>query len=144
MKHASTPLHEARKRAAKELKLPVSDWRVQRLAVLVSAFDQVQAQMAAGKVVNIDDMLKIDAALAEVRASVPVQHVVSVELVEGPIEHCPACGWHRDQQPPPEPPKSSESTPTKPAIAQALQASNVVTMRLRSIHDWPGAPVPET
>ena len=39
----ATPLHAARRAAAKELALPITDWRVIRLATLVCAHDAVQA-----------------------------------------------------------------------------------------------------
>jgi hypothetical protein len=35
--------------------------------------------------------------LAQARGSVPVQHAVTIEVVEGPIEHCPKCGWSRNE-----------------------------------------------
>jgi hypothetical protein len=90
-------LHAARHAAAKELKLPITDWRVKRLAVLTCSYEQAEASLAAGRGVDVDDLMKLDAALAQARASVPVQHAVTIEVVEGPIEHCPKCGWSRNE-----------------------------------------------
>ena len=61
----ATPLHAARRAAAKELALPITDWRVIRLATLVCAHDAVQARLANGASVDVDHLLKLDAALAK-------------------------------------------------------------------------------
>jgi hypothetical protein len=58
-KPAKTPLHEARRKAAKELNLPVGDQRVIRLATLQCAYDAAQAQLmfstSRGKAVRARD-----------------------------------------------------------------------------------------
>jgi len=50
MKKQRTPgaerLLKARRVAAKELRLPVTDWRVKRYAVLMVAYDGIQARLA--------------------------------------------------------------------------------------------------
>jgi hypothetical protein len=84
-------LYRARRVAAKELKLPVTDWRVKRLATLTYAYDGIQAQLAAGRTIDIDNLLKIDAALAEVRASAPSIPKVEIAFVEGLVGICPVC-----------------------------------------------------
>jgi hypothetical protein len=142
-------LHAARHAAAKELRLPITDWRVKRLAVLTCSYEQAEASLAAGRGVDVDDLMKLDAALAQARASVPVQHAVTIEIVEGPIEHCPACGWHRGQQvleatptsPPADAkPSSSPSAAARPEHSTPGPTPNVVRLKSpRSIHD--GAPL---
>lgn len=127
-------LHQARRAAAKELGLKVTDPKVIRLATLQAAYDQVQAQIAAGRVIDIDNMLKIDTALAEVRASAATNTTPKVELVIVEQLHgiCQKCG-HSQPQPaqdhlPPEPlpppvvdaearlkPLAAPTSPTTPA-----------------------------
>jgi hypothetical protein len=87
-------LHRARKAAARELGLKITDPRVIRLSTLQAAFDQAQSQIAAGRVVDIDNMLKIDTALADVRASAATNTTPKVELVIVEQLHgiCQKCG----------------------------------------------------
>ena len=47
----ATPLHAARKRAARELDLPLDDWRVVRLSTLVLAHETVQAKLASRQMI---------------------------------------------------------------------------------------------
>lgn len=130
-----TPLHEARRRAAKELGLPVSDPRVIRLATLQCAYDSAQAQLASGRTIDIDNLLKLDAALAEARASVPHQHAVNIQIVDGRRKCCPFCHTifdPTDADPKPLPfepeidgprllaerrPSSTDADPSSPAMA---------------------------
>jgi hypothetical protein len=137
---AAERLYQVRRAAAKELGLKVTDPKVIRLATLQAAYDQVQAQIAAGRVIDIDNMLKIDTALAGVRASAATNTTPKVELVIVEQLHgiCQKCG-HSQPQPaqdhlPPEPlpppdaearlkPFAAPTSPTTPA--------NVVELRPR-------------
>ena len=124
------------------MRLPVTDWRCKRYALLMVAHDNVTARLASGADISVDNLLKIDTAMAEIRASVPQAPLrVDVELIEGPIEHCPKCGWHRDEpllppEPPPSAPPPTETKPSPPAPLPAA-TSNVVELPRRggSIHD---------
>jgi hypothetical protein len=138
---AAERLYRARRAAAKELKLPITSWQVRRFALLMVGHDNLTAKLANGVDVSIDNLLRIDAAMAQVRSSVPQEPIkVDVEFVEGPIEHCPKCGWHRDEPLPPDPPPPAplptETKPSPPAPLPAA-ASNVVELPRRggSIHD---------
>src|SRR5215470_772686 len=72
---APTRLLRARKAAAKELRLPVTDWRVRRYALLMNAHDNLTAQLAAGVGVSIDGLLKLDASMQEIRATIPPEPI---------------------------------------------------------------------
>lgn len=143
MKKQRTPgaerLHQTRRAAAQELGLKITDPRVIRLATLQAAYDQVQAQIAAGRVIDIDNMLKIDTALAEVRASAATNTTPKVELVIVEQLHgiCQKCG-HSQPQPaqdhlPPKPlppPVVDAGCKLKPFAAPTSPA-NVVELRAR-------------
>jgi hypothetical protein len=76
-------LLRARKAASKELRLPVTDWRVRRYAVLMNMHDNLTAQLAAGADVSIDGLLKLDGAMQEIRSSLPPEPLkVSVTFVD--------------------------------------------------------------
>jgi len=86
-------LHQARRAAAKELGLSITDTKVVRLATLEAAHGQIQAQLAAGKPIDVSAMLQIDSALAELRASIAsVPPKVEIVFVRSLHEHCRRCG----------------------------------------------------
>jgi len=75
-------LYRARKQASRELKLPVDSWQVRRFALLMCAHDNVTARLANGADVSIDNLLKIDSAMQEIRSSVPQEALkVQIEIV---------------------------------------------------------------
>ena len=84
----------ARRSAAKELRLPVTDWRVRRYALLMVAHDQITARLAAGEGVNVEALLKLDASMQEIRSSIPdEQRTIKIGYVEGvrgiyTCQHC--------------------------------------------------------
>jgi hypothetical protein len=137
---AAERLHQARRAAAKELKLKISDHRVIRLATLQAAYDQVQAQLAAGKIIDVDNMLKIDAALAEVRASTLVElPKLEIAFVRPIHEHCRKCGKSQefvcrscgqtetvDDDANKPPPKPAAAKPLPSELAQPSASDNVV------------------
>ena len=83
-------LHKARRQASRELKLPTADWRCKRYALLMCAHDNATARLANGADINVDSLLRLDQAMAEVRASVPQEPIkVTVEIVD--FE--PAVAW---------------------------------------------------
>jgi hypothetical protein len=99
-------LLQARKIAAKELRLPVTDWRVRRYALLVVMHDNATARLASGGDFNLDNLLKIETALQEIRATVPVEPIeVKLTVVKsvdsapprhasiGGLKACRRCGW---------------------------------------------------
>ena len=94
-----TPLHRARKAAAKELGVSSNDRRAIRLATLLVAYDYVQAQLAVGQHVDIGHVLKLDAALAEIRMAVTPPPKVTLEIVDA-TECCPQCGFKAESKAP--------------------------------------------
>ena len=89
----------ARRAAAKELRMPVTDWRVRRYALLMVAHDQITARLANGEGVNVDALLKLDGSMQEIRSSIPVeQHTIKFQYVEGVagIYRCQHCGKQND------------------------------------------------
>lgn len=142
-------LFKARRVAAKELRLSTDDWRVKRYAVFMVAHDTLQAKLATGANINIDGLMKLDAAMAEIRASVPQEPVrVELEIVKGIVGICPSCKAEiRPYEPPPDPPPSAPTPPppsdTQPEPSKPKQPkpSNVVELRPHppGIHDAPSA-----
>lgn len=89
-------LNEARERAAKELSLPTSDYRVQKLALLTTAFDAQQALVAAGAKYDTSELLSVvhelDACRRELKLLLdPVN--LKVSFVSGVVGmfKCSAC-----------------------------------------------------
>jgi hypothetical protein len=97
----ATPLHAARKQAARELDLPLDDWRVVRLSTLVLAHETVQAKLASGQMIDVGYLLQLDTAIAQVRSTVAPAPSVRLEIVDGTFTVCPRC-------------KYTEPTPAKP------------------------------
>jgi len=131
--------------AAETLRLPISSDKVTLLAALRLSHEVQLERLVAGTTVDPNALLSLSEAIEKLAPELPPP-VISVELVEGPIEHCPKCGWHRDEPlPPPEPPPSAPPPPTppptetKPSPPAPLPAaaSNVVELPRRggSIHD---------
>ena len=92
-------LLDAREAASKELKLPVTDWRVRRYALLMNAHDTLTARLATGGEVNIDALLKLDNAMQEIRSSLPPEGIkVDVVFVSGVrgIFNCQHCGQRNE------------------------------------------------
>jgi hypothetical protein len=136
-------LYRARKAAAKELKLPVTDWRVRRFALLMVAHDNVTARLANGADVSVDNLLKVDAAMQEIRASMPPEPMsLDLHFVDGVtgIFNCQHCGQRneipdhhplREPDAPPIPPPDKKPT-SEPAAAVAVPSGgNVVPLK------WP-------
>jgi len=130
-KRGTTPLHEARRAAAKELALPINDPRVIRLATLQCAYDNSQAVLAAGRAVDIDGLLKLDAVLAEARAAAQPPPKIELEIVPPVKTKCPKCAHEFDPKAPQRTvmleSTSAESAPPPkaPATAEASIASDV-------------------
>jgi hypothetical protein len=93
---AAEALLKAREQAASELKLPVTDARVVRLATMQLAYDSVQARLVTGQAFDLGDLLRLDAALLELRREVTPHEALKVDLqlYETPrgLFHCAACG----------------------------------------------------
>ena len=86
--------------AAEDLKLPAKDWRVPRYAILMVAHQRIQAAIATGQDYDIDQLLKIEAAMQEIRSSLPPEPIkVGIEIIGGTDdehEYCHAPGCHGD------------------------------------------------
>jgi hypothetical protein len=103
-KKPHTVLHAAREHAAAELQLPIDDPRVKRLAMLTCAYDQIQSQMANERPIDVGAFLKIDTAMAEVRALATPMPTVELTILN-PVDaappgtgtsgliKCRRCGW---------------------------------------------------
>lgn len=100
-----TVLHTAREQAAAELQLPIDDPRVRRLAGLLCAYNQIQAQMANERPIDVGAFLKIDSSMAEVRALATPTPRVEVTILDptdaappgaGAVDgliRCRRCNW---------------------------------------------------
>jgi hypothetical protein len=122
-KQGTTPLHEARRAAAKELGVKASDPRAIRLATLLCAYDSVQAQLAAGRTVDVDNLLKLDAALAQARVSVAPPPEVKVTFVEQLHGICQKCGHSQPQAKTLPGPVAPSPPPSKPSASLARRAT---------------------
>jgi hypothetical protein len=90
--------------------------------------DNLTAKLANGADVSIDNLLKLDAAMAEIRSSVPQEPTkVIVEIVE-PTPTLPP-----PDPPPSTPPPTVETTPSSPAPSAA--PTNVVALSRQPITD---------
>jgi hypothetical protein len=112
------------------LKLPITDPAVIRLATLTAAHNQVQAQIAAGKSVDVSGMLAIDNALAEVRAALKPLPNLEIYFVSGVtgIFNCQHCGKRNDipdYKPLPPPPSPTIVKPENKPEAPSEQAAAI-------------------
>jgi hypothetical protein len=79
-----TRLSKARSEAAKELKLPVTDWRVRRYAILMTAYSNAEGMLAEGATIDIKALLEIEAALMAIKQSLPPEPLkVTIDIVGG-------------------------------------------------------------
>jgi hypothetical protein len=112
----------ARRSAAKELALPVTDWRVRRFGLLMAAHDALTARAAAGEHYKIEDLLRLDSAMQEIRGSIPNEHTIKIEYAEGVcgIYRCSKCGTQNRLAEGEYTPISSDKTTqdTLPAVRQ--------------------------
>ena len=154
----------ARKQASKELRLPVDSPLVQRYAVLKVAFDGVQARVASGAEIDIDNLLKLETAMAEIRATKPQEPVAFKLTIVGNTNKdrrcraceerfcveptCTKCGFRqtgdlerwREQRPTPALASAPECVAVEPDKAVAPAAPAQPPRRNPgSIHDAPGA-----
>jgi len=150
-------LLEARKSAAKELRLPITDWQVKRYALLMVAHDGLTARLAAGADFSVDALLKLDDAMAQIRASLPPERIkVDLEIVHGdqPVPFCKQCGWKAGdpvngaEHKPPAPVIDAEAVKTVEPQLKSLPAPRakpegqpVERSHPGSIHDQPGVPL---
>ena len=121
-------LHQARRAAAKELSVKANDPRAIRLATLQCAHDSAQAQLAGGRTVDIDSLLKLDAALAQARAVATSAPSLNVQFCRRLYGVCQKCGHVQelDEELPalPEPPRAQPDTkPDAPKPARATSSS---------------------
>ena len=85
-------LYRARRAAAKELGVKANDPRAIRLATLQCAHDSAQAQLAGGRTIDIDSLLKLDAALAQARAVATSAPSLNVQFCRRLYGVCQKCG----------------------------------------------------
>jgi hypothetical protein len=119
------------KAAAKELRVKATSERAKDLAVLRLCRESITSKLISGRDVDPSALRWLVEELA--KFAPPQQQKplkIGVKFLEGPIAHCPACGWHRDQQPPPSPPSAPPPTETKPSSpVPSAPAANVVALR---------------
>jgi hypothetical protein len=69
--------------------------------MLFAALDQVQAQLALGKTIDVAAMLRIDDAIAEARkAAGQAEQHVTVKIVGPALTQCPKCDHQFDPESP--------------------------------------------
>ena len=128
-------LRRARKAASKELRLPLGSWQTRRYGLLMVAHDNITTRLANGGDVSIADLLRIDEAMAAIRASLPPEPVgVTIEIVDS-LPQLPSPD--PPSTPPPTPPTPPTETKPSPPAPLPAAASNVVELPRRggSIHD---------
>jgi hypothetical protein len=146
----ATPLHAARRQAAKELELPADDWRVVRLATLVVAHEVLQAKLATGAMIDVGYLLQLDNAIAEVRATSAPAPSLQLKICQTLTGICPHCKAEVDlgrlppidNKPAPASSSSPAFNPPNPAKAPTptFGADNVVPIdpigknKARDIH----------
>jgi hypothetical protein len=86
-------LADARRQAARELKLPVGDARVHQLAALIVAHNALQIKIAAGAQFSVTELMQLDGALKEARAKFTPHEPLRVDLIlaETVTGICPLC-----------------------------------------------------
>jgi hypothetical protein len=114
-------LHRARRAAARELGVKADHPAAIRVATLQVAYDAAQAQLANGRAVDLDSLVRIDAALAAARSSVPHQHTVNIEIVDGTRKTCPFCGVTFN--PHDDPPKPLPGDPERDGPLQTIPSN---------------------
>jgi len=130
----ATPLHAARKQAARELDLPFDDWRVVRLSTLVVAHEVLQAKLATGAMIDVSYLLQLDQAIAEVRKTAAPAPSVNLKICQTLTGICSVCKAEIDLGPlppiskddgklPPEPPKPSPPA-SGPASASVMPSKS--------------------
>ena len=95
----------ARKAAADELRAidnqerSLSDHYVQRLASCRMLADGLALRLLNGEAVPPADLERANSMIDEARkaAAFAALKGITIEYIEGPIERCPECGWHRDK-----------------------------------------------
>jgi len=135
-------LYRARRAAAKELGVKANDPRAIRLATLQCAHDSAQAQLAGGRTIDIDSLLKLDAALAQARAVATSAPSLNVQFCRRLYGVCQKCGHVQEldeELPPlPEPPRAQTPSLTRPS----RPGGNVVELDRNTSHDFhTGAPI---
>jgi hypothetical protein len=112
-------LADARKQAAKELRLPATDPRVHQLAALIVAHNAIQVRIAAGAEFSVSELMQLDGALQEARRKFrPLELKVDLQIAEGVVGvyRCQKCGHENhinDYTPQPEPaPSRPRYSPT--------------------------------
>lgn len=83
---AAERLRKAQRAAAKELKLPADSWQVKRFALLSIAHENITARLAAGGDIRIEDLIKVDQQMQEIRASLPPEPI-AVQLTVVHTKH---------------------------------------------------------
>jgi hypothetical protein len=89
--------------------------------MLLAARDQLQNQLAAGKVVDIAALLKLDEALRE---HIPTGEPAGVQLTIQAAKLCAKCGAALEAEPPPVAEERPSPPPSKPRAS-----SNVVPLK---------------
>jgi len=142
-------LLDARKAAAKELKLDPSDWRVRRYALLALSIENIEAALATGEDLDTDALSKIDAQMQQIRDTLPPEKLqVTVQYVEGciGIYTCVHCHKRNELQPGSYTPVSgrhyeiSGPNDTKDSPTRGLEAAKV-SPRVDAKTNAPATPV---
>ena len=126
-------LRRARKAASKELRLPLGSWQTRRYGLLMVAHDNITTRLANGGDVSIADLLRIDEAMAAIRASLPPEPVgVTIEIVDS-LPQLPSPDPPSTPPPTPSTPPTETTKPSPPAPSAA--PTNVVALSRQPITD---------
>jgi hypothetical protein len=97
---AAERVYKQRQAVAKEFKLDFDDWRVKRLALLMSVHAAAEDQIANGKLVDVSALLSLDKAIEDIRQSIKATEPlsISVPFVQGVtgVYKCSKCG-HKNE-----------------------------------------------
>ena len=101
--------------AAEQLGRPVTSEQVKDLACIRMMRETVTLNLIAGRNVDPSALRWLIEELAKFSPPEPPIKV-EIEHVEGPVEHCPQCGWSRDYDEPSPTSLSSTPPPDRPDV----------------------------
>jgi hypothetical protein len=135
-------LEVLRQEAADRLRLPIEHDKVQLLAALRLNHETLVEKLVAGNSVSPDQLLALSEAIDKLSPDLPPRKI-EIELVEGPIEKCPSCGWCRNDGAPPKQEPNDVTPKALPPPAVEAKSEELLAERphIGSIHDQPSMPL---
>jgi hypothetical protein len=139
-------LSKARSEAAKELKLPVTDFRTRRFAIISVAIDNAEALLAAGGSIDIKQLLDLEAALTAIKQSLPKEPIaVTIDIVDGAkgIFDCQHCGKRNEIEDYHAPEPTPASKQIDGAVVGKPDAKQIAAPKVEAPAPAPGAAAPK-